>query len=246
MRLLLVRPNDGLSRLAQELEQAGHPVTSLALSEVLSLEVKLPKAVNAYSWLFVTSRQGLKHFLTYLQQEGLTWPQTLKLAVVGQATQTYAQQQGYTVSFSPKKGEGAEQAAAEFLVYHTQTAAALEDKALLWPCSALAEPTLQTQLQAHGWQVERWPVYETRLQTNLKPEQELLVQASYDAVLFTSASSVKAWLACVPEEQRFSAPLWLSLGASTTACIKALAPRQKLLQASSPKVSDVLALLHSL
>jgi uroporphyrinogen-III synthase len=245
MRLLLVRPNDGLSRLASELEAAGHKVIQLALSKVLPLEVKLLKPLTAYSWVFITSRQGLKHFLAYLQQQNLACPETLKLAVVGQATKAYAQQQGFKVDFCPKKGEGAEQAAAEFLAYHAQNTSSAESQTLLWPCSILAEPTLQTHLEDNGWQVERWPLYETRLQSSLNPEQAALVQAHYDAVLFTSASSVKAWFACVPEEQRFDIPVWLSLGASTTACITALAPTQKVLQAASPLASDVLALLAS-
>ena len=147
----------------------------------------------AYDWLVLTSANAVAVVAERLRLLGE--PQELlrgvAIAAIGPATADAVRKLGVAPAFVPEE-HGAEALAA--------TLPAVADRRILLPQAAAARPTLAEQLAARGAAVEAIPIYDT--------EPVALDEASLgelargvDAVVFTSGSTVRSFVASAREHE---------------------------------------------
>lgn len=180
-RFLLTRPEDESNAVfVQGLQAMGAEVIQLPFITTEMVSVTWPEW-SAFDWLFLTSKNAVNAL------EEIPKPQGLCIACVGPATQKALQAKGLTAQFVSPIHE-AESAARIFL--ETYPGNGLQ---ILWPCGNLANPKLKLALERAGAQVTALTVYETRLRSELSESDRLLLNASFDLLIFTSASAVNAF-----------------------------------------------------
>lgn len=237
--LVIVRPNDNLSRLPSFFEKAGLTVTVLPLTRIQLLP-DVPKLHwERYPWAFCSSRHGVRALNEVLTAQCPEWKATGQLAVVGEQTAEYAESQGFTVGFAPPKGQGkgAEAAAPLFAEAFSPR---LRER-VLWPCSSLAPKTLKALLESEGSKVTRWEAYTTETDWSLSKEALIESVRQANGVLFTSSSAVSAWIEReLPNDEPGQ---WLSLGPQTSKTIIEHRSKPPEIEAETPTAQNLLKLL---
>lgn len=156
-----------------------------AQPEAAALKTLLTNLVD-YDIILCTSKFAVKYFFELLKREGydLSHLNTKTFAAIGKTTAK----------------ELIEQRARKLLVAERETSAGLLEelaanfdlrgKKILFPRSSLPNPYLKQKLTERGSRVDEVTVYE-----NIKPPKRPLPQTWIDAILFTSPSTVRNFLA---------------------------------------------------
>ncbi|EIE21204.1 tetrapyrrole biosynthesis, uroporphyrinogen III synthase [Coccomyxa subellipsoidea C-169] len=196
-------------KLMKSLQQRGISVLELPLVEtaVGPDRSELPDALTAgdHDWVIVTSPESASVFLQGWREADK--PQ-VRLAVVGSGTGVVIEAAGEAdlpVAFTPSKAN-AEHLSAEL---------PLEGEGrVLYPASAKAGAGLQEGLEARGFSVRRLNTYNTVPVQSL-PAADVEAAKQARVVAFASPSAVKAWLACVGDQE--SADVAIACIGSTSA-----------------------------
>jgi uroporphyrinogen III methyltransferase / synthase len=142
-------------------------------------------AIEQYEWLVVTSVNAVERFVGELR-DARTLART-KVAAVGPATADALRLGGIEPDLVPAEHW------AQGLIEAFPDAAAGSGP-VLFPCADQAPSTIPDGLAEKGWRVDRVEAYRTVALTKVEPGTLELVAAA-DAVFFTAASSLRAFLA---------------------------------------------------
>jgi len=198
-RVLVPRPVDRAGELVAALGAVGAEVIAVELIstapvvDLAAFDLRLGELCHGdFEWVAFTSAAAVAAVLERSSLLGLTPPVAVdtRLAAVGPATSAALLDAGLSVDLLPPSG-GSAAALAEIWP------AARAGASVLLPRSDLAPPQLPDALTAKGYRVETVIAYRTVVQP---PSPSLAAQLSgggFEAVLFTSPSTVSA-LAGVP------------------------------------------------
>jgi uroporphyrinogen-III synthase len=145
-------------------------------------------------WIIFTSPRAVRFFGETLLEAGLDFPLETQVATIGESTAEVANADGFTVDFYPT-----EPGTEKFLEEFAHLVSNNPDKPeVLLPQAEGGRPTLREKLAELGCKVTHFPLYVSRARDDI-PQR--LSPADLDAaslVLFTSPSSVDAFLAHFP------------------------------------------------
>jgi uroporphyrinogen III methyltransferase/synthase len=143
--------------------------------------------VGTYQWVVFTSTNAVHRLMASLR-DARSFGSTL-VAAVGPQTAAALHEVGVEADLVPS-----DHRAGGLIDEFPDSPADTSKAAVLFPCADLALTTIDDGLRQKGWQVHRVEAYRT---VNLPPpDPALLIQAAQaDAVTFTAASSVAAYLA---------------------------------------------------
>lgn len=164
----------GTRRTVEKAAQLPLPAQFMAfpLLDTKALEnVKFTK--DSYHWLAFTSPAAVKHYC------GLAYkPSVKKIAAVGSSTKKTAEQYGLTVDFVPEEYNA--------LSFGNELSKSIpKGSSVLFPCSTLADDSLQRILEQNEVQCERVNLYAPcTLSQNKLPD--------FDSIAFLSGSAANA------------------------------------------------------
>ncbi len=137
--------------------------------------------LTSFGWVIFTSANGVRALLS-VRSAGDTWPATVRVAAVGNATARALTDAGMTVHFQPSAAV-AEALGRELPIY--------AGVSLLWPRGDLAATELAAALTARGAQVTDLVAYRTVADVELLGIVDALRDRRVDAITFSSASTVR-------------------------------------------------------
>jgi uroporphyrinogen III methyltransferase/synthase len=209
--IVVTRAREQASVLSARLEDLGAEVLELPAIEIAPLAFTLPDLAR-FGWLVFTSANGVRAFFDDgLAPAGLDARALagLRIAAIGPGTDRALARRGLHADLVP------EQFVAESLLDAFPDPSAAGERVLL-ARAEVARDAMPDGLAARGYEVEVLPVYETRPAT---PDPALLARVAdgrFDAVTFTSSSTVDNFCAQVPTlPDPF--PLVVSIGPITSA-----------------------------
>lgn len=190
--VIVTRPREQADELASMLRARGAqplvaPTIELAPSHSERFDRALEElAAGRFAWVVFTSRAGVEAVLRRLAHLGFSDRDVrAKAAAVGDGTATALRARGIEPSLVPRRF----------------TTAALGDAMprgagpVLLPRADIAPAGLEAALESKGWSPVRVDAYRTRLAPGLDEEIRLaLDEGRVDAITFTSASTVRAFL----------------------------------------------------
>ena len=196
-RVVLTRAAEHNFVLAKRLDGLGVDSIDVPMIEVQepadegrALEAAVA-GLDLYHWLVVTSANGIRAVATMMDRVGVTWPQHLKVAVVGTATAEVAKSHGWPVDFIPKSAT-AKDLALEFPPSDHENG----PTRVLAALAELGAATIKKGLMDKGYRVDNVVAYRT-----VAPHHESTVHAATverlrtaDAVTFTSPSTVSRFV----------------------------------------------------
>lgn len=134
----------------------------------------------SYRWSIFTSSNAVRALAA--EREPAAWPETVRVAAVGNATATALAGAGIPVHFQPSV------AIADALARELPLQ---PGDHLLWPHGDLAKPELADALTARGGIVDAVIAYRTVADIGLLGVVDALRDGRVDAITFTSASTVR-------------------------------------------------------
>ena len=188
-RLLVTRPREESSALALRLQELGAQVDRLPAIRLEGLDFQLPP-LDSFDVVALTSATGVRYFLEGLLARGLD-ARALggkRLAAVGNQTAAALSRFGLRADFVPTEYNGA--AMARQMV--EQGFLCPQDRVLVARAQS-ASPGLTDGLRQLGVAFCEIATYRTAL-----TEERLADPSLYDAVLFTSASTVEGFARACP------------------------------------------------
>lgn len=196
-KVLVTRPANRQGRLSRMLRDLGAEVVEFPCIAAAPLETKLPP-LDGYDWVGFTSATGAECFFARLAAEGRDVRElgAAKIAAIGPATAAALRERGLRPDLVPAVYDG---------VHLAEELAGRGGSALLFRALD-GSPELTETLRARG--VDFSEVFLYRTETLAAPFQPVNV----DAVLFTSASTVRGFKKACPE---LEAPLACCIGAQT-------------------------------
>jgi len=242
--VVITRDQNASIKMQKEIEGLGlrtyfYPSISIAKSTVTKKSQKIFSDIESFDWLIFTSQNGVRFFLSDLDQLGisLTKLKNIKIAVVGKKTAESVKKYGLQVNFVPSK------------FTTTNLGNELENikgKKILMARANLATPRLVEKLEEKGAQVTDIAIYKTSFIENDNPEFDNLVNNNQIyCITFTSPSTVKGFINNVKKANLHKAVLAiqaLSIGPVTS---KALTKEgfQKILTADTYTINGMIAKL---
>lgn len=202
-RLVVTRPRERMDTLAEQLRARGAEVLEFPVIETKSLAVsdeiqnefeKLEK--KDYDCLAFTSPSGVHTFIQMLCDTGrdIRVLGNLKIAVIGSGTKAALREYGLLADLMPEVYDGA---SLGMLMGEKLPDASR----VLIPRSSEGNPKLVTCLEERAVQLGKTitvtdlPIYETlEKQNNYIPMAQLCAEDAVDGVIFTSASTVRAFI----------------------------------------------------
>jgi uroporphyrinogen-III synthase len=154
-RVLVTREDPG--PLAEAIATAGGEPILLPLLSTRWLPFEMPggRTLDDYDWVTFTSVRGFEAIARAAERLEWAWPPQTRSAAVGDRTADELTAHGWMPECVAP--EGTARSLADCLV----TSFPLLGARVLFPCSAIAEPTLPEALRAQGAVVEVLPVYTT-------------------------------------------------------------------------------------
>jgi uroporphyrinogen-III synthase len=142
--------------VSQSVRLAGGEAVEMPLLRTRWLDFELPRKgrLESYDWVAFTSARALQAVVNRSKAERWAWPPRVPAAAVGDRTAHELQARGWMPS-CVSTGSG-----ARSLVESLQ-ARGVAGKHILFPCSAIAEPTFAEGIRAAGGLVDVVPVYTT-------------------------------------------------------------------------------------
>ncbi len=210
-RIVVTRAREQVSGLRSRLEQLGAAVIELPSISVEPLEVAVPP-LGQYEWLVFTSANGVDAFFDRgLEPKGLDARALagVRIAVIGPGTSAALARRGLRADLVPERFV-AEALLAAFPAPDRAGARVLLARALA------ARDVLPDGLTARGFLVDVLPVYRTASATPDPANLAAVEAGEFDAVTFTSSSTVTNFCAAVsplPDPM----PLVVSIGPVTSA-----------------------------
>jgi uroporphyrinogen-III synthase len=203
-RIVITRARDQAGELADKLAKMGAtpliiPAIRIApLPDLHQLEQALSQ-LSSYDWLIFTSVNGVHVFADRWKASGEQQAslRNLRVAAVGPATAEAVRSLGAEVAFAP----------AEFVAEAIAAGLGnLQNSRVLLPQAAIARPTLVELLTQQGAQVDAIPVYQT-LPVEISANDLTELRRGVDAVIFTSGSTVRNFVAALKEDDKASQQL---------------------------------------
>jgi uroporphyrinogen III methyltransferase/synthase len=201
-RVVVTRTREQASSLSAQLKELGAEVLEIPTIAVRPPADPQPLAqacanIEAYDWLVFTSPNGVKAFFTALEAAGKDCRALYraKLAAIGPAT-------GKAVA---KKGVKPDVVARTFVAEGLLEALAAYDlngAKVLLPRAAQAREILPETLASRGAQVEVVAAYETVAPAGSADALQQALAEGFDAVTFTSSSTVRNFLALLDDGGR--------------------------------------------
>lgn len=192
-RVLVPRPPEKAGELSTALRAMGAIPVPVQLISIVppddagDLDRQLVElAAGAFDWIGLTSATAVSAVLDRSAALGLTppVPASTRVAAVGPATAATLRAAGLPVDLLPPVGGSAAALAA---AWPRPTA---DDQAVLLPRSDIAAPTLPDALRELGYRVLAVTAYRTVVQPAPADLAAELIAGGFDAVLFTSPSTV--------------------------------------------------------
>lgn len=202
-RVVVTRPRRQAAELANLLARQGAdvilaPSAQIEASEDLTVLDDALDNVAQYTWVLFTSANAVdivcgRPAARILRER----PPGLRVAAVGPASAAALAEQGIQVDFVPSRHHG-DDLAAELPLQAGQR--------ILLPRSALGRPQVREQLAERGALVDDIPVYTT---VNVALPEDVLAQLrqGWDAITFTSGSTLRGFVAAVAGEGGIKANL---------------------------------------
>lgn len=219
-RVLVSRPEPGLSEFKKKLEWEGAKVISLPLIG-LRLKADLSDLYQAFSefekfdWVVFNSSAAVRFFFEAAEKFGLRflfYPE-IKFATVGEKTKATLEQIGYRTNFVPIKYT------AEVLAENMPE---VEGKNILIPASELTEGTYLKAFEKRGALAKVVHTYENyRIDYTADELAERKIERA-DYLTFTSGSTVNAFNELYPNPELFDQAKWVYIGPSTAKTAKEL------------------------
>jgi uroporphyrinogen-III synthase len=137
-------------------------------------------------WIVFTSPRAVRFWSETLLESGYTLPVETRVACMGERTSEVAEQDGYSVDFRPR-----EPGTDGFLAGFEK---ANRGGSVLIPAAEGGRPKLKDRLKQVGFEVSWVPLYRTTARADLGDALSAEDLNATDAVVFTSPSSVDAFL----------------------------------------------------
>ncbi|WJE14548.1 uroporphyrinogen-III synthase [Halobacillus sp. ACCC02827] len=197
--ILVTRGKSQAQRFIKHIEKQGGvayhaPLLTFQLKDTKSSSHLLHE-LHDYSWVFMTSSNGVKFFFELLRKHGRTVPPELRFAIVGKKTEQQLKQFGYKADFVPTEYR-AEVMGGEFLE------AFPEPGKILYIRGNLSRDVLPAYFKAEQVFFHSMTVYDTLLVDDHKRHiAAWLEEGRLDALTFTSPSTVKAFHTAVSDSE---------------------------------------------
>lgn len=187
------RPANGADELAGLFANAGATLLEMPLIEIFpkpltTAEIDAISRLEDFQWLIFTSSNGVKYFFENLNRtKTVQLPATLKIAVIGNKTETVLNDFGYQASFTNPGSTGEDFAAA-----FAEEIKNIKGKVnILLALGNLARTVIQDKLAEYAT-CTRINVYETRDKKSLDQKiVEKIENNEYEMILFSSPSGIQ-------------------------------------------------------
>ena len=204
-KIVVTRARVQASGLVDKLRQLGAHCVEIPTIKVVAPEDNTPlvDAVNSldqYEWIIFTSVNGVKYFFKTLFAQGLDVRAlgNHQFACIGPVTRDELEKFGIISDVLPETYR------AESVV-DAFKGRGISGKKILLPRAMEARTILPEELRNMGAHVHEVTAYETQQVSTAKDElMALLKEGEIDMVTFTSSSTVKNFMALIPEEDRAS------------------------------------------
>ena len=196
MRVLVTRPRELASSMAEKLRLLGADVLEVPAIDTIPVKKnrRLKESfekIEAYDWIVFTSQIGVRIFFEEMEKAKVDVRRlhAARFAVIGEGTARALREKGIHADLMPKVYDGV--SLARLLAGQD-----IEEKKILVPRAAIANPQLVPILQEAKAIVDDIPIYTTIYQQckgfDLKEEIE---KGKIDCVAFTSSSTVEGFAA---------------------------------------------------
>ena len=238
---VLVTATEQMSRhLCEVLEEEGAEAVAFSLIETEPLHTeaieKMAEEVESYSWIVLTSNNGVRIFFDALRKQGkdVRSLADLKFAVIGAATKEELEKHGIFADFVPSRYSSRELAAEWVPTLRA------DEKVLLARAEEASEE-LSDALKEAGIDYEDVALYHTAVDQR-KSEELNRILPQVDYVTLCSASAVRAYVSMLDEVGRQSDPRIICIGPVTERAAKAagLAVHQSAVVYTAEGIKDVL------
>ncbi len=201
-RVLVSRARDQSDALVETLVGAGFEVVAIPTIELRAVEPGGPldaaaARLESYAWVVVTSANGARAILSAATRAGVD-PGRTRWAAVGPSTAAALAGQGIEVTFVPSRASG------EGLVAELPLEAG---QRVLLARADIADERLPAGLRERGAVVEEVVAYRTveAPETSRQPLRDAFAAGPFEALVFTSGSTVRGLLALLsPPERRLA------------------------------------------
>jgi uroporphyrinogen III methyltransferase/synthase len=199
---VVTRTREQASQLSAGLKELGAEVLEIPTIAVQSPSDPQPLAnacenIESYDWLVFTSPNGVKAFFAALEAAGKDCRalHRAKVAAIGPATGKAVTKRGIKPDVVARTfvAEGLLEALADY---------DLNGAKVLLPRAAQAREVLPETLASRGAKVEVVPAYETVAPTGSAEALKQAMADGFDAVTFTSSSTVTNFLALLDQDDR--------------------------------------------
>ena len=204
-KVIVTRPKNRQGRLCRMLRALGAEVVELPAITTVPLEDAALPALDKAAWLGFTSATGVECFFALLAREkrDVRSLGQAKLAAIGPATAKALNDRGLLVDLVPSVYDGAHLA--------KELADAAHGAPIVMFRALDGSPELTDTLRNHGANFSEVPLYRTEyVKAPFQPRTP-------DAVLFTSASTVRGFRAACPD---LDVPLACCIGSQTAAAAR--------------------------
>ena len=238
---VLVTATEQMSRhLCEVLEEEGAEAVAFSLIETEPLHTeaieKMAGEIESYSWIVLTSNNGVRIFFDALRKQGkdVRSLADLKFAVIGAATKEELEKHGIFADFVPSRYSSRELAAEWIPTLRA------DEKVLLARAEEASEE-LSDALKEAGIDYEDVALYHTAVDQR-KSEELNRILPQVDYVTLCSASAVRAYVSMLNEVGRQSDPRIICIGPVTERAAKAagLTVHQSAVVYTAEGIKDVL------
>ncbi len=195
-RIIVTRAREQAGHLVDQLADLGAEPIEAASIQILPADDSRPldeacTRLNEFDWIVFTSANGVEAFIQHLVTDSrdIRDLKGVRLCAVGTATADRLIKRGLTVDVIPEEHR------AEAITGALQVKTNLTGARILLPRADIARDVLPTQLRSAGATVENVTAYRTLYTMPELPGDpdiyQLLLQEQIDAIIFTSASTVK-------------------------------------------------------
>ncbi|MGR9049177.1 uroporphyrinogen-III synthase [Halobacillus faecis] len=197
-RILVTRGQSQARSFIERIEAEGGviyhtPLLSFQLNDSESHQEILTR-LHDYSWVFITSANGVKFFFELLKKYKVEVPHHLKFAIIGSKTEKHLNELGFQADFIPSKYH-ASSMGEEFLAREPLPGL------ILYIRGNRSRDALPRMFKDKGVFFHSMTVYDTLLVEDKKPEILAWIQErKIDALTFTSPSTVRAFVSMVKEK----------------------------------------------
>ena len=225
-RILVTRSRTQASNLSKQLRELGADVVELPTIDIIpvkdlsNLDASIQQ-ISRYDWLIFTSTNGVGIFMDHLLSNGKDGRSIAgcKIAVVGEETASELKKYGLLPDLKPLKFT------TDSLIDAFSEIGELKSSKILMPTSEIANTKLPEFLKSQGAEVEVIGVYQNVLPTYDKKYISILFSKSFDAVTFTSSSTVSNLVKLMKEhqlEQQLADLKGISIGPMTSSTARQL------------------------